>query len=133
MGNMVSQTKNKIIKSKYGRIVQHGNGLIYFFIQDDLSIDSDSAKEMVEIVTGLDNSGQVRLVIVQGVNVELTFGAQRYFGSTKGFSHLALVIESRLQAEVGQFLITMMRALHSPYEIKLFHDLEQAEAWLLQI
>lgn len=39
---------------------------------------------------------------------------------------------NQLQAQVGQFLVTMMRTLKSNYEFKLFYDIKQAEAWLLR-
>ena len=133
MGIMVSQLTSQMINSKYGRLIQHENGIIYFFIHADLSITATVAQEMVTTVQALDNSGQIRLLIAPGTNVELTFEAQRYFGSATGFSHLALVLENRLQAEVGQFLIAMMRALRSSYEIRLFHPLSPSSCFLLPV
>ncbi|MCA9943691.1 MAG: STAS/SEC14 domain-containing protein [Ardenticatenaceae bacterium] len=128
---MESQLTRQMIETKYGRIFQGENGLVYFYMRDNMSVSGADAKQMVRDVCSLDESGKVRLVIVPGANKDLSFEAQRYFSIAPGFSRMALVIENRVQAEIGQFLVAMMRLLHSPYELKLFHELHKAEAWLL--
>lgn len=121
-----------MIETPYGRIFLHENGIVYFTMQDNLSIDMADAQQMVADVRSLDGFGQIRLIVDYGVNSDLTFKAQRYFASVTGFTHLAFITHTRVQTEIGQFLSTMLRFLKSSYEFRVFSDLAQAEAWLLQ-
>lgn len=133
-GIVVSQeTKNNVeIETQNGRFMLHENGIIYFYIHDNLSIDEFIAQQMVQDARAIDLSGQIRLIIINGSNNDISFAAQRVFASATGFKRIVFMTRNRLQAEVGQFLVTMMRALKSDYEFKLFHDIGQAEAWLLR-
>ncbi len=131
---MVSQEtkKNEEIETQNGRFILHENGIIYFYIQDNLSIDEFIAQQMVQDARTIAPSGQIRLIIINGSNNDISFAAQRAFASATGFKRIVFMTRNRLQAEVGQFLVTMMRALKSDYEFKLFYDIAQAEAWLLR-
>lgn len=131
---MVSQQVNssRAIETVTSRFIFHENGILYLYIHDDLSIDEPQARQMVETAQSIDPSGQIRLLIVMGVNNDLTFGAQRLFASATGFTRVAFLTQNRLQAEVGQFLVIMLRTLKISYEFKLFYDLKQAETWLLR-
>ena len=108
------------------------NGILCLTIHDNLSIDESQARHMVQSAKLMDPSGQIRLLIINGENNDLSFGAQRLFASANGFSRVAFLTQSRLQAEVGRVLATMMQALKCPFEFKLFYDRKQAEAWLLR-
>ena len=121
------------INAAYGRMFRHENGIIYLYVDNELSIDIPEAQQLVQDVQSLDNSGKARFLIVQGSNNDMTFSAQKYLGTVEGVTHLALVVQSRLQAEVARFFMSMMSLLHSPYELRVFHQLEQAENWLLSI
>ncbi len=134
MGNNVSQqTTNKTtVETANSRFVFHENGILYLYVHDNLSIDASTAQEMVQNAQQIDPSGTIRLLIVCGMNNDISFGAQRVFASAAGFSRVVFMTRNRLQAEVGQFLVTMMRTLKSNYEFKLFYEIEQAEAWLLR-
>ena len=114
----------------YGRITKQADNLLYLFLHDQLSIDVAEAQAMVTDVRDLTQSDQIRLLVSYGVNSDLTFGAQRYFANVTGFTHLAFVVHNRMQAEVGQFLVSMLRVFKSNYEFKLFYDVEAAENWL---
>lgn len=129
---MNPQTKNFANESRYGRIIQHENGIVYFYMNDGLLIDVADAKQMVADTRAIANPGPIRLLFVYGKNGDLTFKAQRYFASVTGFSRLAFIVHTRLQAEVGQFLVILMRTLKSSYEFRMFYDESQAEAWLQQ-
>lgn len=131
-GAVNSQRPRKEIETEYGRFMRHENGILYLHMYDDLTVDVPAAQQMVSAARVLDDSGQIRLIIVYGKNSDLTFNAQRYFSTVTGFSHLAFVTRSRLQVEVGQFLTTLLRVLKSAYEFRVFYDIASAEAWLLQ-
>ena len=87
------------INAAYGRMFRHENGIIYLYVDNELSIDIPEAQQLVQDVQSLDNSGKARFLIVQGSNNDMTFSAQKYLGTVKGVTHLALVVQSRLQAE----------------------------------
>ena len=131
-GNMSNQSIEKEIQTESGRVVLHKNGLVYFHMRDNLSIDVEVAKQMVESVRALDGSGQARLLFIYGHNSDLSFAAQRYFATTKDLvSRMAFVSHNRLQAEMAQFLVNLLRALRSTYEFRIFHQVADAEEWLL--
>lgn len=133
-GMNVSQptTNRTVMETSTCRFILHENGILYLYIHDDLSIDGSEAQQMVHDALSIEHSGQTRLLISIGANDELSFAAQRVFASAKGFTRVAFMTRNRLQAEVGQFLVTMMRALKSSYEFKLFYGMSDAEAWLLR-
>ena len=118
------------IEAKYGRIQQLPNGIVYLQVQDNLHVDLEIATQMVFDAKAITQSDQIRLLLLYSQNSDLTFQAQRYFASATGFTHVEFVVSSRLQAEVGQFLVTFLRSLKSTYEIKLFHNVDTAMAWL---
>ena len=72
------------INAAYGRMFRHENGIIYLYVDNGLAIE---------------DMPEARLLIVQGNNNNMTFSAQKYLGTVKGMTHLALVVQSRLQAE----------------------------------
>lgn len=119
-------------ETPYGRIEMLPNGIICLQVQDNLHIDLDMARQMVSDVKAIqpDQTGQIRLLLIYSQNSDLTFQAQRYFASVTGFTHVAFVVSSRLQAEVGQFLIKLLQTLRSTYEFRLFYDVDTAMLWL---
>lgn len=127
---MVNQSINTK-QTTYGRIFRHPNGIVYVYMDDDVSVGIDDAKQLVIDVRALDNSGKARLLIVEGARNDMSFEAQYFLGTVRGVTHLALVVHSKLQAEVGQFFLSMLQVFHSPYEMRVFHLLQQGEAWLL--
>ena len=129
---MADHRTRKEIEREYGRFIRHENGILYFYMRDNLTIDATEAQQMVSDALALDGSGQIRLLIVFGANSDLTFNAQRYYATLTDFTHIALITQTRLQAEVGQFLVTLLRALRSSYEFRIFYEITLAEAWLLQ-
>ena len=127
----MNNTSNiQTVEMSYGRITKQADNLLYLFLHDQLSIDVAEAQAMVTDVRDLAQSDQIRLLVSYGVNSDLTFGAQRYFANVTGFTHVAFVVHNRMQAEVGQFLVSMLRVFKSNYEFKLFYDVEAAENWL---
>lgn len=130
---MSQEPVNEVIHAGYGRIFRHPNGIIYIYLADDVSLNIDDARQLVTDVRKLDNSGQARLLIIQGIRNDLNFEAQYYLGKVHGATHLALVVRSKLQAEVAQFFISMLQLFHSPYEMRAFHLLQQAEEWLISV
>lgn len=65
-------------EAQYGRVFRHENGLIFIYLKDDTSINLQQAQKLVEDVRTLDDSGQARLLVVQGNNNDLSFEAQRF-------------------------------------------------------
>jgi hypothetical protein len=130
---MSQEPATEAIHAGYGRIFRHPNGIIYVYMADDLSVNVEDAKQLVCNVRKLDSSGQARLLIIQGIRNDLTFEAQHYLGKVHGATHLALVVCSRLQAEVAQFFVSLLQIFHAPYEMRVFHLLQQAEEWLLSV
>ncbi len=128
---MSQEPVTEVIHAGYGRIFRHPNGIIYVYMADDLSVNVEDAKQLVSDVRQLDSSGQARLLIIQGTRNDLTFEAQYYLGKVHGATHLALVVRSKLQAEVAQFFVSLLQIFRSPYEMRVFHLLQQAEEWLL--
>lgn len=118
-------------KADYGRVFRHDNGIVYIYLIDDISIDLQKAQALVAEVRALDSSGQARLLVRQGNNNDLSFEAQRFLGTVKGLTHLALVVHSRLQADVAQIFVNLLNLLNSSYRMQVFHSVTAAEAWLL--
>ena len=116
-------------EASYGRIQKLPTGIIYLQVQDNLHIDLHIATQMVSDVKAM-QLDRVRLLILYSKNSDLTFQAQRCFAAATGFTHVAFVVSSRLQAEVGQFLFSILRTLKSTYEFRLFYDIDRAMAWL---
>ena len=130
----MSQSPNPdIMHTGYGRIFLHPNGIVYIYMADDVSMGIEDARQLVLDVRKLDSSGKARLLIVEGLRNDLDFEAQRYLATVRGVTHLALVVHSKLQADVGQFFLSLLQIFHSPYEMRIFHLLQQAESWLLAV
>ena len=131
---MASPTETKeanVTHGKYGRLLLGENGIIYFYLNNDFSVDLATAKQAVAGVASLDNSGLARLLIVMGHNIDLDFAAQRYFGSSVGVTKLALIVQSKMQIEVANFLKSMLKLFNASYQMKPFHTIEEGEKWLL--
>lgn len=122
--------KNELL-TKYGRVFQHENGLVHIYLNDDLSLDLPTAQQLVEDVRALDSSGQARLLVIQGINNVLSFDSQRYLGTVEGVCCLALVVQSRVQADIAQFFVRLLGMLRSSYEMRVFDKASLAEKWLL--
>ena len=116
----------------YGRIFLHENGVVYIYFRDCTPIDLKVAQTLVDDVRALDDSGQTRLLVVQGKNNDMSFEAQHFLGTVHGVSHLALVVHNRLQAEVAKFFVSFLVFLRSSYEMRVFSQLKPAETWLLR-
>ena len=127
----MSQQSNQIKQTPYGRIFRHTNGIIYIYWRDNKSFTIHDARQIVADSRALDDSGRARLLVVQGINNDLSFEAQRYLGTVEGLTHLALVVQNKLQADVAQFFLALLKLFHSPYELRVFYRLKEAEAWLL--
>ncbi|MCA9902036.1 MAG: STAS/SEC14 domain-containing protein [Ardenticatenaceae bacterium] len=117
--------------TSYGRVFRHENGLVCIYLADGVSLNLQKAQTLVEDVRAIDNSGKARLLVVQGVDNDLSFEAQRFLGTTKGLTHLALVVHSRFQTEVAQIFVKLINLLNSSYEMRVFHREKEAETWLL--
>lgn len=118
-------------KTGYGRILRRENGIVYIYVDDDVSIDMPEAIQILEDIRALDSSGMAQLLIVQGSNNDMSFAAQKHLGKANVVNYLALVVQSRLQAEVAQFFIKLLKSFRSTYELRVFHLLSDAELWLL--
>ena len=62
----MSQPTDMTDETSYGRIYRPENGIIYLYLKDDVSFDIEDAKQLVRDVQSLDDSGQARLLLVQG-------------------------------------------------------------------
>ena len=129
---MSSQSAPSPHEMAYGRIEKQPDGLIHLYLHDNLNINLALAQQMVADVRAIAQSEQIRLLLVYGKNSDISFRAQRYFATVTGFTHLAFVVSNRVQAEIGQFLVSLLQTLRSTYEFKLFYEVETALIWLRQ-
>lgn len=129
---LTETTETEISHIQAGRVLQRDNGIVYFYMNNDLSINLTIAEEAVEKIHTADDSGQTRLLIIMGFNIDVEFAAQRYFSSAIGAKKLAMVVQNKIQIEVARFLTTMMKLFDCAYELKSFYTVEQAEKWLLE-
>lgn len=131
--DMSQPPPSDILHANYGRIFRHPNGIVYLYLADHFSLKIGDAKQIVNDVRNLDNSGRARLIVVQGSHNDLSFEAQHHLGTVQGVTHLALVVRSKVQADVAQLFVSLLQLFRSPYELRIFHLLEQAEEWLLSV
>ena len=118
--------------SPYGTIVRQENGLIYYYKSDDISIDSSVANELLKLLYTLDNSYAAKVIVVQGHRIEYSFEAQRLLLTSELFAKIAYVIETSTQFMTAELLQDLAKTFQSQAEIKLFQQVEEAEAWLLE-
>lgn len=128
----MAQQKSIKLKTFYGQFLQKENNVIYLYLVDDVAFDLENAQKMVTDVRSLNKSGYGRLLIVQAQNNTLTFEAQKYLSEVEGITHLALVVQNKIQARVAQFFLSLKKIFDSTYEMKVFFEEDRAEAWLLQ-
>lgn len=120
-------------ETSYGRVFRHENGIVYIYVDNNASINLPEAVQIIEDICAFDDSGQARLLVVQGSNNDMSFAAQSYLGKANAVGFFALVVQSRLQAEVAQFFINLIQIFRATYEMRIFYQLSQAEAWLTQL
>lgn len=120
------------ITGPFGRFTRQANGLIYFYKQNELAIDTSTAVKFLEIVRALDNSGAARIIVVQGHGVEYSFDAQRLLLKNDVIGRIAYVIETSAQYLTVELLQDVAKSFRSPIKVKIFQDIEKAEAWLLE-
>ena len=129
---MSNDSSLQIIETAYGRIEKHPDDIVCLYLTDNMQVDKPLAELMVTQVRSLMQSDQIRLMIVYGVDCDIAFSAQRYFASVTGFTHVAFVVHTNAQAQVGQFLVSIFRSFKSMYEFRLFYETKTALAWLRQ-
>ncbi|MCA9917851.1 MAG: hypothetical protein KC445_07870 [Anaerolineales bacterium] len=122
----------ELTETSYGRIYQHDNGIIYIHVNDNVSLDLPDAIQIVADIRAFDSSGKARLLVVQGANNDMSFAAQTHLSKAKVLECFALVVQSRLQAEVAQFFVNLMKMFRSSFEMRIFYQLIPAETWLTQ-
>lgn len=88
MGNKVSQqtTDKATVETANSRFVFHENSILYLYVHDNLTIDVPEAQQMVQNAQKIDRSGTIHLLIICGMNNDISFAAQRVFASATGFS-----------------------------------------------
>ncbi|MBK8904897.1 MAG: hypothetical protein IPM53_27205 [Anaerolineaceae bacterium] len=122
----------RTITGPFGRFTRQANGLIYFYKQDDLAIDVSTAQKFLDIIRQLDNSGEVRIIVVQGHGVEYSFDAQRLLLKNDVLSMIAYVIQTGTQYLTAELLQDVAKSLKSQIQVEIFQEIEAAEAWLLE-
>lgn len=123
----------KTVSSSVGSFTRKENGLIYFYKTNDLSIDKETAEHFLELFSQLDDSGQGKLIVIQGQRVEYSFDAQRTLLTNKYLSHVAYVLENSKQYVSGEVLQDMAKTFQSHIKVGLFQSVQEAEAWLLKV
>ena len=123
--------KSTTITGPFGRFTRKENGIVYFYKVDDIAIDQATAKEFLEIIRQLDDSGSAPILVVQGHRVEYTFDAQRTLLTSDLIGKLAYVIQTTTQQLTAELLQDMAKTLRSHYKVGVFQLVEKAEAWLL--
>lgn len=122
----------KTIDSPYGQVLYKDNGLVYYYKTDDLSMDQQAAKELLKTLRTIDDSGAIKIIVVQGQRVEYSFEAQRILLTSKLLAKIAYVIQTSTQYMTAELLQDIARTFRSHIEIELFQRVEEAEAWLLE-
>ncbi|MAU01591.1 MAG: hypothetical protein CL608_31010 [Anaerolineaceae bacterium] len=114
-----------------GRFTLRENGIIYFHRADNVVMDAPTALKCLEHFRELDNSGNARLIIIQGHGVEYTFDAKMTLLNSKLFKAVALVANSDTQYLVGTLFQDLAKAFRAKHQLRVFHHMEDAEKWLL--
>ena len=120
------------ITGPFGRFTRQANGLIYFYKQNELAIDTSTAVKFLEIVRALDTSGAARIIVVQGHGVEYSFDAQRLLLKNDVIGRIAYVIETSAQYLTVELLQDVAKSFRSSIKVEIFQEIEKAEAWLLE-
>lgn len=122
---------SETISGPFGRFTRQANGLIYFYKQDDLAINTTTAQDFLEIIQSLDDSGRARILVVQGHGVEYSFDAQRILLANDVIGMIAYVIETSAQYITAELLQDVGKSFKSQIKVAIFQGIEDAEAWLL--
>ena len=120
------------ITGPFGRFTRQANGLIYFYKQDDLAIDTSTAQKLLDVIHALDDSGAARILVVQGHGVEYSFNAQRLLLKNDVIGMVAYVIQTSTQYLTAELLQDMAKSFKSQIKVAIFQDIEAAEVWLLE-
>ena len=120
------------VLSPFGPMSRKGNGLIYYYKADNISIDKQIAEKLLAIVSRLDNSGAAKIIVIQGHHVEYSFEAQRILLTSKVLAKIAYVIQTETQYVTAELLKDIAKTFKSHIEVGVFPLVEEAEAWLLE-
>ncbi len=123
---------SQTISGPFGRFTRQANGLIYFYKQDDLAIDTSTAQNLLDVIHALDDSGAARILVVQGHGVEYSFNAQRLLLKNDVIGMVAYVIQTSTQYLTAELLQDMAKPFKSQIKVAIFQDIEAAEVWLLE-
>ncbi len=123
---------SQTISGPFGRFTRQANGLIYFYKQDDLAIDTSTAQKLLDVIHALDDSGAARILVVQGHGVEYSFNAQRLLLKNDVIGMVAYVIQTSTQYLTAELLQDMAKSFKSQIKVAIFQDIEAAEVWLLE-
>lgn len=123
--------REQTVTSPFGHFTRRENELVYFYKTNDLTIDKQTAETFLELFSQLDDSGNGKLIVIQGLRVEYTFEAQRILLTNKFLSHVAYVVENSKQYMSAETLKDIARTFRSHIKVELFRTVEEAEAWLL--
>lgn len=124
-------SKPKTITGPFGRFTRQENGLIYFYKVDGISIDKPTAIRFLEIVRTLDDSGCAKIIVIQGNQVDYTFDAQQLLLTNHILGGIAYVTHTRAQLLSAEVLQNLSKTLRSSFQVSVFHQIEEAEDWLL--
>lgn len=128
----MSNDKTRTITGPFGRFTRKKNGLIYFYKEDDISMDEFTVANILEVIHELDDIAPTRLLVIQGHRVEYTFDAQRLLFTSDRIGKLAYVIETTTQQLTAELLQDMAKTLRAPFPVGIFEHIERAEMWLLE-
>lgn len=114
----------------FGRMVQKANGIIYYYKKDDLVTNLATAVLVLEAISQLDDSGQARVIAIQGLPTSYTFDAQQILSKATCISKAALVAQNSTQFSTGIVLKSVAKAHKAAFVIEVFNSVEEAEAWI---
>lgn len=119
------------ITGPFGRLVRKENGVIYYYKQDDLVTDSATAVLILAAISQLDNSGQARIIVIQGLPTSYTYDAQEILSATTCLHKAALVAQNSTQFSTGSVLKSVAKAHRAAFEVEVFNSVAEAEAWIM--
>ncbi|MCA9955214.1 MAG: hypothetical protein H6657_10915 [Ardenticatenaceae bacterium] len=123
--------QSQTITGPFGHFIRRANGLVYFYKRDDLAIDMSTAEKFLDTVRVLDDSGDARVMVIQGQGVEYSFEAQHLLLTNDVVGKVAYVIQTGTQYLTVELLQNMAKSFKSRMQLAIFQEVEEAEKWLL--
>ena len=122
----------QILIGPFGRFIRKENGLIYYYKPHGITMDKSMVVTCLDKIRELDDSGNARLIVIQGFSVEYTFDAQYTILTTDLLAGLAYVTQNNAQYLIANLIQDIGKTLKAKFPIGIFANIRDAETLLLQ-